>query len=124
MEIVRGMYGLPQAGVLANQLLRKRLEPHGYYEVEHTPGLWKHESLLIQFTLVVDNFGVKYVGKQNSMHLINSLKEDYEIETDWNGELYCRITLKWNYEEKYVDAQMPGYTMKQIKKYKHKLKQR
>ena len=29
MEIIRGMYGLPQAGILANQLLRKRLEPHG-----------------------------------------------------------------------------------------------
>ena len=56
------------------------------------------------------------------MHLINALKEDYEIETDWNGELYCGITLKWNYNEKYVDTTMPGYTMKQIKKYKHKLK--
>ena len=56
------------------------------------------------------------------MHLINALKEDYEIETDWNGELYCGITLKWNYDEKYVDTKMPGYTMKQIKKYKHKLK--
>ena len=59
MEIIRGMYGLPQAGILANQLLRKRLKPHGYYEVQHTPGLWRHESLPIQFTLVVDDFGVK-----------------------------------------------------------------
>jgi hypothetical protein len=32
MEIVKGMYGLPQAGILANKLLRKRLAPHGYYE--------------------------------------------------------------------------------------------
>ena len=61
MEIIRGMYGLPQAGILANQLLRKRLKPHGYFEVEHTPGLWKHETLPIQFTLVVDNFGVKCI---------------------------------------------------------------
>ena len=82
MEIIRGMYGLPQAGILANQLLRKRLEPHGYYEVKHTPGLWKHESLPIQFTLVVDDFGVKYVGKENAMHLINALKQAYEVETD------------------------------------------
>jgi len=27
MEIRRGMYGLPQAGILANKLLRKRLQP-------------------------------------------------------------------------------------------------
>ena len=27
MQIERGMYGLPQAGILANKLLRKRLAP-------------------------------------------------------------------------------------------------
>jgi len=35
MEIRRGMYGLPQAGILANKLLRKRLGRHGYFEVQH-----------------------------------------------------------------------------------------
>ena len=79
MQIERGMYGLPQAGILANKLLRKRLEPHGYYEVNHTPGLWRHKSLPIQFTLVVDNFGIKYEGKENTMHLVNALKETYKI---------------------------------------------
>jgi hypothetical protein len=44
MEIHRGMYGLPQAGILANKLLRKRLACHGYFEQPHTPGLWKHLS--------------------------------------------------------------------------------
>ncbi len=42
LEIRKAIYGLPQAGILANQLLRQRLRPHGYYEVNHTPGLWKH----------------------------------------------------------------------------------
>ena len=42
-EILRGMYGLPQADILANKLLRERLEPHGYFKANHTPGLWKHE---------------------------------------------------------------------------------
>ena len=36
MEIRKGMYGLPQAGLLANRLLRIRLAQHGYYEVKHT----------------------------------------------------------------------------------------
>ena len=40
MEIRRGMYGLPQVGMLANKLLKKHLAPHGYYEVPHTSGLW------------------------------------------------------------------------------------
>ena len=39
LEIQKAIYGLPQAGILANQLLRKGLRPHGYYEVAHTPGL-------------------------------------------------------------------------------------
>ena len=63
LEICSAIYGLPQGGVLANKLLRKRLAPEGFYEVPHTPGLWKHISRPIQFSLVVDDFGVKYVGK-------------------------------------------------------------
>ena len=119
MQIERGMYGLPQAGILANKLLRKRLEPHGYYKVDHTPGLWRHRTLPIQFTLVVDDFGIKYQGKENAMHLINALKENYEIDVDWNGELYCGIKLKWNYDKGYVDSNMPGYAVKQLKKYNY-----
>ena len=33
VEIQKGMYGLPQAGMLANKLLKRRLAKHGYYEV-------------------------------------------------------------------------------------------
>ncbi|KAL7477007.1 hypothetical protein ACHAW6_002827 [Cyclotella cf. meneghiniana] len=66
MEIRRAMYGLPQAGILANRLLKQRLAKHGYYEVAHTPGLWKHISRPISFTLVVDDFGIKYVGKEHA----------------------------------------------------------
>ncbi|KAL7464467.1 hypothetical protein ACHAXS_004801, partial [Conticribra weissflogii] len=42
MEIRWGIYGLPQAGILANKLLKKILKPHGYYEVPDTPGLFNH----------------------------------------------------------------------------------
>ena len=33
IEIRKGMYGLPQAGMLANKLLKRRLAQRGYYEV-------------------------------------------------------------------------------------------
>ena len=62
-EIIRGMYGLSESGSLANKLLRERLEKHGYTEVYHTPGLFKHENRPIWFTLTVDDFGVKYIGE-------------------------------------------------------------
>ena len=62
-EILRGCYGLPQSGRLANDLLRTRLEKAGYYEAATTPGLWCHKFRPIQFVLLVDNFGIEYVGK-------------------------------------------------------------
>ena len=75
MEINKGMYGLPQAGIIANELLTKRLARHGYYQAEHTHGLWKHTSRPIQFALVVDDFGVQYVGKEHAQHLRSSCSQ-------------------------------------------------
>jgi hypothetical protein len=71
------MYGLPQAGIIANKLLKKCLAEQGHYELPHTPGLWRHKHRPVQFTLVVvvDNFGIKYVGKEHLEHLLTALKE-------------------------------------------------
>ncbi len=44
MEIRKGMYGLPQAGILANKLLKKCLPKHGYIKQPHTPDLSSHKS--------------------------------------------------------------------------------
>ena len=59
-EIRRGMYGLPQAGKLANEQLQAVLAPHGYVPCPITPGLWKDTHSDLMFTLVVDDFGVRY----------------------------------------------------------------
>jgi hypothetical protein len=42
VEVQTGMYGLPQAGILSNQLLDRRLAIHGYHQTKFTPGLWRH----------------------------------------------------------------------------------
>ena len=119
MKIICGMYGLPQAGILANKLLKERLLEHGYYEVQHTPGLFAHTHRPIWFTLVVDDFGIKYIGKEHVDHLFSVLKQHYEIEIDWGGKLYCGISLNWHYDKKYVDIAMPNYVQKQLIKYQH-----
>ena len=75
LEMRRAVLGLPQAGILVNKLLLKRILPHGYYECKHTSGLWRHLTRPISFTLVVDDFGVKYVGKEHIDHLIKCIKE-------------------------------------------------
>jgi hypothetical protein len=38
-EICQGCYGLPQSGILANNLLCSRLITEGFYESVSTPGL-------------------------------------------------------------------------------------
>jgi hypothetical protein len=85
IHISKGMYGLPQAGRLANDLLVKRLAPHGYHPVRHTHVIWKHDTRPLTFTLVVDDFSVKYVGNEHADHLLNALKQDYEVTEDWTG---------------------------------------
>ena len=62
---------------MANEQLKRFLAPHGYYEVTQTPGLWKHKTRPIQFTLVVDDFRVKYVGKEHVHHLLGILRDKY-----------------------------------------------
>ena len=52
------------------------------------PEYWQHDWQPISFTLVVDNFGVKYVNKDDVEHLISSLSQDYTINTNWEGMLY------------------------------------
>jgi len=114
------MYGLPQAGILANKLLKTRLADHDYYEVPHTPGLFTHKTRPIWFTLVVDDFGIKYNGKEHADHLLKVLRGHYSVEVDWNGALYCGITLNWNYTDRYVDISMPNYVQKQLVRYRRR----
>ncbi len=58
-KICPGIYGLPQAGIIVQEVLAKRLKEHGYTQSKTTPGLWTNELCPITFSLVVDDFGVK-----------------------------------------------------------------
>ena len=102
-EILRGCYGLPQLDRLANDLLCTRLEKAGYYNAATTPGLWGHKWRPIKFLLIVDEFGIKYVGKQHALHLLNILEQNYEITSDWEGKKIAGIDLAWDYNDKYAN---------------------
>ena len=43
----------------------------------------------------------------------------YKLTKVWKGNLYCGITLNWNYKVGYVDISMPGYIKKKLHKYRH-----
>jgi hypothetical protein len=74
IEIQKGMYGLPQAGILTNELLQRNLANNGYRPTQHTHGLWKQDSRSTSFSLVVDDFGVKYVDREHAEHLMEYIK--------------------------------------------------
>ncbi len=120
----QAVWGLPQAGILANKCLHRKLAPFGYYESTNTPGLWHHESKLITFTLVVNNCGVKFVNKADIDHLISSIKQMYKLTEGLMGNLYCGMTLEENYVNCNLDISMPGYIKKNLREYKHVMAKR
>jgi hypothetical protein len=74
-KICQGMYGFPQAGIIVQELLAKRLKEHGHSQSKTTPGLWTHKWQPIMFSLVIDNFRVKYVGKEHAQHLLQTVQK-------------------------------------------------
>ena len=92
IEICKGMYGLPQAGILANQLLEKRLGQKVYYQCQHTPGLWQQIWRSIIFCLVFNNFGIKVTNKAVMIHLKETLEEHYTVTVDWVGTLSSAVS--------------------------------
>jgi hypothetical protein len=108
IENQKGMYGLPQAGILSNELLQHNLAKDGYRPTQHTHGLWTHGTRPISLSLVVDDFGVKYVGREHAEHLMACIKKNYNISSHWNGSAYCGLTLDWDYKNLTVDLSIPG----------------
>jgi hypothetical protein len=119
IEIRKGIYGLKQAGLLANKLLQNRLSTFGYYPERHTPGMWLHKTRPIAFSLIVDDFAVKYVAKKHADHLWDTLLRSYELTTDWEGKLNSGMSLKWDYKNRTFDIPMPGYVANVRGKFQH-----
>jgi hypothetical protein len=91
------MYGLLQAGIIAQKLLAKRLKEHRYNQSETMPGLWTHEWSPITFSLVIDNFGVKYIGEEHAQHLRQVVQKYYTCFFKKEEERYCGLTIKCGY---------------------------
>ena len=116
MEIRKGVPGLKQAGRIANERLKIHLVQFGYAPVSHTLALWKYAKCDITFSFVVDDFGVKYVGKENADNLIQALKKQYTISVDWTGSLFCDLHIQWDYSARTCNIYMPDY----LKESQHK----
>jgi hypothetical protein len=75
-KVQQGMYHLPQTDIIAQDLLTKQLHKAGYQQSKVTPRYWCHDLRPISFTLVIDNFGMKYINKTNVNYLTSVLSQD------------------------------------------------
>ena len=64
VKVVEGMYCLQHTGIIAQKLLEKRLNDHGFHHSKFTPRFWKQASRPICFSLVVDDFASSMQGKK------------------------------------------------------------
>ncbi len=96
-EVSKGIYGLAQAGLLAQQQLFALLNRCGFKPVSpESPCIFKHEVRDIAFSLVVDDFGVKYKRVEDAQILIDCLNELYITKCDWTGSSYIGFTISHN----------------------------
>ena len=103
------MYGFKEYGIIAFKQLVQKLAPFGYETMKFTPGLWSHTTRKITFNRCVNNFGVKYFSKDNGIHLVNSIKYQYQCTVDWTGSLYCGLNLESHYGKVFVKVTMKDY---------------
>ena len=115
-QVNKGMYGLPQAGLLAQQRLITHLAAHGYHQTS-TDCLFRHQSNGTDFSLVVDDFGVKYTNKSGAQHLIDTLQILYAITINWAGSKYLGFAIDFDYSNRTVTLSMPGYISKALQRF-------
>ncbi len=70
-------------------------------------------------TLVVDDFGVKYVGEENAQHLLDTVRQFYKCSCNWDGNRYCGLTIKWDCNGQKVHLSMPNYGNKALARFQH-----
>ena len=118
VEVNKGIYGLPQAGKLAQDRLIKHLAKHGYHQATNTPCLFRHTSNSVAFTLVVDDFGIKYTNDADADHLLRVLRELYVMTEDRGTEQkYVGITIHHDRQRRRMRLSMPGYIEKAIQRF-------
>lgn len=118
-KVKKAWYGLKQSGRIAHDDLEEHLAKKGYHKTR-TEGLFKHETRDLAFTLVVNNFAIKYTKKEDADHLINWIKEKYtNFKVDWEAKQYIGIKLVWDYVKRTVKLHMKGYMEQALKELEH-----
>jgi hypothetical protein len=114
-QINKGMYGLPQAGLLAQNRLVAHIAEHGYTQSDLVPCLFRHATNGISFVLVVDDFGIKYKCVSGRDHLLAALRLKYKITVDMQNPTYLGMTIIHGKPNQTITCSIPGYIKKVLK---------
>ena len=91
-QVNRGMYGLPQSGLLTNELLERRLNKRVYHHSKLVPGLWCHTWHTVQFTLLVDDSEKEICQRRTHTPSQTNLQRKLQSHT-WMG----RMMIHWHH---------------------------
>ncbi len=94
---------------MANNLLHGHLEKEGCYKAATTPGLWKLKWWPIQFCLIVNNFGLEYVGIEHFDHLLTVLQWYHQVQTNMAGNKIVGLNVQLDFPSKQVPIDMKSY---------------
>ena len=98
-RVKKAWYGLKQARKIAHDDLVKRLSEAGYKKAALVEGYFRHETRDIDFTLVVDDFLIKYHKKEDLEHLQEAIGKYYKLKVDLEAKQYVGINLRWDYDK-------------------------
>lgn len=120
-EVMGALYGMKQAGYLANKDIEEHLANHGYTSRPTTPCLFKHKTDNIEFTLITDDFGVRYGDRAAAEKLYSVMSLKYPMTIDWEGKKYAGFNILFDYEgpNRRVEISMQGYIAAFLKRFKH-----
>jgi hypothetical protein len=111
------MYG-KQSGILSRQALVACLAGGGFHADPLTPTIFTHETRPISFLLIVDDFPIKCIHKEDADYLLDTLRQGgYKFKTDWDAKKALGLALTWDYTNRSVQISMPGYCEKALKRF-------
>jgi hypothetical protein len=117
-RVNKAWYGLKQAGKIAHDDLVEHLTTAGYHKTL-VEGYFRHETRDIDFTLVVDDFLIKYTQDEDLEHLRKAIGDHYTFKVDLEAKQYVGINLKWDYDKRTVRLSMDGYIKQALAELEH-----
>ena len=107
-EVTGNMPGHPAAGRLAKSELVAVLKRGGYHEHPDVPCLFESPLTKLSFTLLTDDFGIKYTDISHVDALKDCLtRAGYKFTFDPEGAVYNGMRLQFDYADNKVTLDMP-----------------